>query len=117
MTQLFNFAITDSIIQIFPKSLLNNRYNIFQRFWIGLSDPKGDENWQWISDSSSPNYTNWLSDEPNGHGTEKCVEMYAGRLASFWNDISCSFSAQYICEKDEGTYTFYIDILICPIST
>ena len=42
--------------------------------------------------------------------------MYAGKLAPFWNDHACSFRTKYICEKEEGTLTFYIDFLVFAIS-
>jgi hypothetical protein len=64
--------------------------------------------WQWESDGSSPQYTNWHETEPNGRGSETCVEMYAGELAAFWNDRRCTARAKYICEKERGVCMVFI---------
>ncbi|CAB3985649.1 Hypothetical predicted protein, partial [Paramuricea clavata] len=82
------------------------------RFWIGLNDPRGNGTWKWESDSSSPQYTNWNAGEPNGIGTERCVEMFGGRLAGLWNDHYCYTYRKYICEKEESECTIII-IIIC----
>uniref|UniRef100_A0A8B9QFB4 C-type lectin domain-containing protein n=1 Tax=Apteryx owenii TaxID=8824 RepID=A0A8B9QFB4_APTOW len=41
------------------------------------------------------NYTKWRQYEPNGKGTEKCVEMYTD---GSWNDKKCNLYRLTICE-------------------
>ncbi|KFP18550.1 Pulmonary surfactant-associated protein A, partial [Egretta garzetta] len=41
------------------------------------------------------NYTKWHQYEPNGKGTEKCVEMYTD---GSWNDKKCNLYRLTICE-------------------
>ncbi|NXL39366.1 SFTPA protein, partial [Glaucidium brasilianum] len=41
------------------------------------------------------NYTKWHSGEPNGKGSEKCVEMYTDGT---WNDKKCNQHRLTICE-------------------
>nr|XP_009686333.1 PREDICTED: pulmonary surfactant-associated protein A-like isoform X1 [Struthio camelus australis]XP_009686334.1 PREDICTED: pulmonary surfactant-associated protein A-like isoform X1 [Struthio camelus australis]XP_009686335.1 PREDICTED: pulmonary surfactant-associated protein A-like isoform X1 [Struthio camelus australis]XP_009686336.1 PREDICTED: pulmonary surfactant-associated protein A-like isoform X1 [Struthio camelus australis] len=41
------------------------------------------------------NYTKWHQYEPNGKGTEKCVEMYTD---GGWNDRKCNLYRLTICE-------------------
>ncbi|KAM6306356.1 pulmonary surfactant-associated protein A2-like [Aegotheles albertisi] len=41
------------------------------------------------------NYTKWHRNEPNGKGTEKCVEMYTD---GSWNDRKCNLNRLTICE-------------------
>ncbi|XP_040461920.1 pulmonary surfactant-associated protein A1-like isoform X1 [Falco naumanni] len=41
------------------------------------------------------NYTNWHRNEPNGKGTEQCVEMYSD---GSWNDKNCNQHRLIICE-------------------
>lgn len=70
-------------------------------FWTGGYDPNLDGNWIWQDTSqkfstgfASLNtlvvprgvYTNWNGGEPNGQGSEPCVEGYPNGV---WNDISC----------------------------
>ncbi|XP_054132539.1 uncharacterized protein LOC128937174 [Melozone crissalis] len=40
-------------------------------------------------------YSNWHQHEPNGKGTEKCVEMYTDGT---WNDKTCNMYRLTICE-------------------
>ncbi|NWX01804.1 SFTPA protein, partial [Caloenas nicobarica] len=46
-------------------------------------------------DGTPLNYTKWHKYEPNGKGTEKCVEMYND---GSWNDKKCNLYRLTICE-------------------
>ena len=67
-----------------------------RHIWIGLSDLRVEDLFEWIDDSpSSPGATTsgtgfaaWDSGEPNNSGDENCVH-YAG-VSGFWNDLDCS---------------------------
>ncbi|NXG04829.1 SFTPA protein, partial [Sakesphorus luctuosus] len=43
----------------------------------------------------SLSYTKWHQHEPNGKGTEKCVEMY---MDGSWNDKKCNVYRLTVCE-------------------
>ena len=66
---------------------------------IGLHrDPNHQSRWLWV-DGSRPNFTNWLSGEPNNAGgSEACVELASQRHGWKWNDISCTASLRFVCE-------------------
>jgi len=54
---------------------------------------------QW-TDGSANTWNNWKGDEPNNAGTnEYCVEMYQSSNAGTWNDLSCTSSLPYVCER------------------
>lgn len=49
------------------------------------------------TDGQKLSYTNWKMAEPNGKTTENCVEVE--RTTGKWNDISCTASKPFICQK------------------
>ena len=56
----------------------------------------------WVSngiDMPLYNYHNWNSGEPN-NDDELCTQMYT---TGFWNDLDCSDSLQYVCERNPGS--------------
>ncbi|CAG2249554.1 CD206 [Mytilus edulis] len=70
--------------------------------WIGLNDITNEGQWNWISDGSGLNYTNWLLGEPNGFEIENCVNYckeYCGKTVYGWNDEGCHSLQGYICER------------------
>ncbi|VDI15447.1 Hypothetical predicted protein [Mytilus galloprovincialis] len=70
--------------------------------WIGLNDIENDGQWRWISDSSGPNYTNWLPAEPNGGPDENCAHYcknICGQTFYGWNDTRCKMLLGYVCER------------------
>ncbi|NXP49537.1 SFTPA protein, partial [Heliornis fulica] len=68
------------------------QYNRYAYLGIKEGETKG----QFLYINGSPlNYTNWHQYEPNGKGTEKCVEMYTD---GSWNDKKCNLYRLTICE-------------------
>jgi hypothetical protein len=70
--------------------------------WIGMLDLKHNRQWSW-SDSSSVDYYNWRSGEPNNAGNEYCVELYSDSLDANvhyrWNDMSCDSRLRaFVCK-------------------
>ncbi|XP_073478526.1 uncharacterized protein [Aquarana catesbeiana] len=64
-----------------------------KRFWIGLR--KVSKDWKWV-DETVLTFTNWNRGEPNNYASqEHCTEMVAG----VWNDLDCSNTIDYICER------------------
>lgn len=47
-------------------------------------------------------FTNWQPGQPNGLGTQLCVEMDGFFQPGLWNDANCHGTKSYICEKEEG---------------
>lgn len=69
----------------------------YKNFWIGLNDLTREGWYTWISDYSAVTYTDWMSGNPdNHHGVEDCCEI----RGSNWNDVDCSVSYSFICEKN-----------------
>ncbi|XP_068128505.1 C-type lectin domain family 10 member A-like [Hyperolius riggenbachi] len=78
-----------------------HQYTKGKAIWIGLTDQDGA--WKWVdgtSYDSSPKF--WRPGQPDNwkdHGLgggEDCAEMRSG---TGWNDLHCSESQQYVCEK------------------
>ncbi|XP_071124022.1 perlucin-like protein [Mytilus edulis] len=70
--------------------------------WIGLNDITNEGQWNWISDGSGLNYTNWLLGEPNGVKIENCVNYckeYCRKTVYGWNDEGCHSLQGYVCER------------------
>ncbi|KFQ86159.1 Pulmonary surfactant-associated protein A, partial [Phoenicopterus ruber ruber] len=77
-----NKAILDIVKQY-------NRYA-----YLGIKE--GEISGQFKSINGRPlNYTKWHQNEPNGKGTENCVEMYTD---GSWNDKACNLHRLTICE-------------------
>lgn len=53
----------------------------------------------WLS-GSLYNYHNWNNGEPNS-SDEFCTQIYTSGL---WNDLDCSDSLPYVCERNTGSY-------------
>ncbi|XP_034534274.1 galactose-specific lectin nattectin-like [Notolabrus celidotus] len=65
--------------------------------WLGGYDAAKDGVWLW-SDGSLFDFKLWGAGEPNGGGTEMCMEMnYAGR--DYVNDVSCTPKRPFFCSK------------------
>ncbi|NXG80593.1 SFTPA protein, partial [Baryphthengus martii] len=68
------------------------QYN--QYAYLGIKECEASGQFTYIN-GTPLNYTKWHQYEPNGKGTEKCVEMYTdGR----WNDKKCNQRRLTICE-------------------
>ncbi|CAM9954790.1 unnamed protein product, partial [Heterosigma akashiwo] len=64
--------------------------------WIGLNDESTEGTYVWADGTSSADYTNWNSGEPNDWGdSEDCVEITS---SGGWNDQSCSTTQGYVCQ-------------------
>ncbi|XP_058644778.1 CD209 antigen-like protein 2 [Onychostoma macrolepis] len=68
--------------------------------WIGLSDTENEGNMTWV-DNSPMKQGFWVEGEPNNHGGyEDCIELNAADpILSNWNDLSCNYTRNGICEK------------------
>uniref|UniRef100_A0A8C4DKQ4 C-type lectin domain-containing protein n=1 Tax=Dicentrarchus labrax TaxID=13489 RepID=A0A8C4DKQ4_DICLA len=89
--------------------------NIWDKFWIGLTDSGKEGTWSWVDGSPlNESLTFWFPDEPdNWTGKdpdgEDCVRM--GERAGApdlkcWFDESCKESHRSICEKPAETGHF-----------
>uniref|UniRef100_I3KV81 C-type lectin domain-containing protein n=1 Tax=Oreochromis niloticus TaxID=8128 RepID=I3KV81_ORENI len=65
--------------------------------WIGLNDKEQEGTWKWV-DGTPVTLTYWASDQPDNGGEEDCAHVRSDEKKS-WNDLSCSSSFQWICEK------------------
>ncbi|KAK6324544.1 hypothetical protein J4Q44_G00038860, partial [Coregonus suidteri] len=69
--------------------------------WIGLTDSVTEGTWKWVDGTplTTPRY--WDSGEPNGGTFQNCALMYYKSSGQrVWCDFMCSFSQQWICEKE-----------------
>jgi len=82
MNEEENKAILDIVKQY-------NRYA-----YLGIKESETSGQFLYI-DGTALNYTKWHPHEPNGKGTEKCVEMYTD---GSWNDKKCNLRRLTICE-------------------
>ncbi|KAM9115147.1 C-type lectin domain family 10 member A-like isoform 5-T5 [Pangshura tecta] len=66
-------------------------------YWLGLSDSAKEGEWRWV-DGSLLSVRFWASDEPNNFGQqgEDCGSF---RSDGKWNDVICSLTGHWICER------------------
>lgn len=69
-------------------SLMKNNSHNFA--WIGFNDIEINGIYEWV-DSSSVDYTNWHSTEPQNMANENCTSLY-GTYSGNWIDIACNGS-------------------------
>ncbi|XP_008276769.1 CD209 antigen-like protein E [Stegastes partitus] len=71
--------------------------------WIGLNDKENEGTWTWV-DGTPLTISYWENIQPdNGGGSpqwgeEDCAQIRTAE-STHWNDISCTTSLQWICEK------------------
>ncbi|XP_038577163.1 C-type lectin domain family 4 member E-like isoform X2 [Micropterus salmoides] len=77
-----------------------------QTSWIGLTDREMERSWKWI-DGTPLTLSYWMAAQPdNGNGDpewgeEDCAQLKPGEnWKNNWNDLSCSTSLRWICEKE-----------------
>ncbi|XP_049737449.1 C-type lectin domain family 4 member C-like [Elephas maximus indicus] len=67
-------------------------------YYVGLSDPEGKHQWQWVDRSPyNESVSFWHHGEPNTHD-ERCVIINFRDENWGWNDASCGETQRSICE-------------------
>ncbi|XP_012861483.1 C-type lectin domain family 4 member A [Echinops telfairi] len=67
-------------------------------YYVGLSDPEGKNQWQWVDGSPyNESTTFWRPGEPS-HRDEQCVMINSVRGSWGWNDAHCDAHQRSICE-------------------
>ncbi|KAH9490216.1 hypothetical protein Btru_049448 [Bulinus truncatus] len=69
--------------------------------WIGLDDIANENQFVWVDDGQSFNWSYWSSyfqsDQPDNYMNEDCVEMHSSNLKL--NDEQCANKFYFMCEK------------------
>ena len=65
------------------------------RIWIGISDLRGPFT---DTEGNERLYTNWAKEEPSSLLRGNCVLQLPPHQDSKWNAVSCTRSAEYVCE-------------------
>ncbi|XP_014307128.1 C-type lectin domain family 6 member A isoform X1 [Myotis lucifugus] len=81
--------------QNFIVQQLNESFSYF----LGLSDPQGNGNWQWIDQTPyTENVRLWHQGEPN-FSAEECASIVFWNPGGWaWNDVFCDSKRNSICE-------------------
>ncbi|XP_060949037.1 C-type lectin domain family 4 member E-like [Limanda limanda] len=78
------------------------------KFWIGLTDSKKENEWIWVDDTQlDPRLTfwlgkdpdNWTNENPDGEDCARMGEKDGDKDLKTWVDKSCESLQKYICEK------------------
>lgn len=91
------------------QSFLQGKFVRFRgrHFWIGLfRNSTGvipDEGWNWL-DGTALKYKNWALHQPDNWKNNEPCGMIRGH-SGYWNDIKCSESLSFICERQIGEYS------------
>ncbi|XP_063353638.1 C-type lectin domain family 10 member A-like [Pelmatolapia mariae] len=74
--------------------------------WIGLNDKEQEGTWKWV-DGTPVIFTYWSEHQPDdGGGKEDCAHFRNDEKKS-WNDIPCSTSLKWICEKAPNNFMVF----------
>ncbi|NWU49200.1 SFTPA protein, partial [Dromas ardeola] len=76
------------------KAILSIVQQYNQYAYLGIKEGQTSGQFKYIN-GMPLNYTKWHQYEPNGKGTEKCVEMYTD---GSWNDKKCNLYRLTVCE-------------------
>lgn len=67
-------------------------------YWMGLTDEMIEGRLTWIDTDLEPEFTDWLSGQPDDKGDhEDCVHFWHD-YDYLWNDALCSSLLEAICE-------------------
>ncbi|XP_054601353.1 C-type lectin domain family 4 member E isoform X2 [Nothobranchius furzeri] len=85
--------------------------DIWEGFWIGLTDSEVEGNWTWVDGSPLDSRMKfWSEGEPDDYKAysasgEDCVTIVKGEAEDLnsWTDYTCSVARKSICEKPAGT--------------
>ncbi|XP_043297448.1 C-type lectin domain family 6 member A isoform X1 [Cervus canadensis] len=68
-------------------------------YFLGLSDPQGNGNWQWIDQTPyKENVRFWHQNEPNFSAEECASIVFWDERGWGWNDVFCDSKRKSICE-------------------
>ncbi|XP_004438727.1 PREDICTED: C-type lectin domain family 6 member A [Ceratotherium simum simum] len=68
-------------------------------YFLGLSDPQGTGNWQWIDKTPyMENVRLWHQNEPNFSAEECASIVFWNHRGWGWNDVFCDSNRNSICE-------------------
>ena len=71
-------------------------------YWFGLSDFAHEGTWRWQESHQLPEYTIWLSGQPNGDG-DCGYKTFLGSNDGRWADVDCSVNSIGHCtDWDHG---------------
>ncbi|XP_066267651.1 uncharacterized protein [Branchiostoma lanceolatum] len=72
--------------------------------WIGLTDANSEGTWRFEDGQALGSYKKWSDGEPNDSGgNEDCAVIRDP--SNLWNDLSCSETKGFICERDDDECT------------
>ena len=96
--------IETEVEDYFLRTQLLSIYGGKHRFWIGGTDAHTEGRWVWGKSGRFIEYAGWAPKEPNDwhHSDEDCMDMDGISISYAWNDESCSFLQESICEKYTG---------------
>ncbi|XP_016077232.1 PREDICTED: C-type lectin domain family 6 member A-like [Miniopterus natalensis] len=88
-------VINTKVEQNFIVQQLNKSLSYF----LGLSDPQKNDNWQWVDQTSyMENVRLWHHGEPNFPGEDCASVVFWNPRGWGWNDVFCDSKRSSICE-------------------
>ncbi|ELK10424.1 C-type lectin domain family 4 member A [Pteropus alecto] len=84
--------------KIYPKDFISKKLDKKAAYYMGLSDPEGTRDWQWVDQTPyNKSATFWHQGEPSSPD-ERCVILNARSSKWGWNDVPCEPLQRSICK-------------------
>lgn len=88
-----------SLLRMFITSRMPFFLWISETSWIGATDSRLEETWQWTDSNDTFSFTAWGEKQPNNYHNQDCLTLF-DEFDYLWADEHCTNNLyKYTCEK------------------
>lgn len=107
---LFAWYSKYSLLTLFITSRMPFFLWISETSWIGATDSRLEETWQWTDSNDTFSFTAWGEKQPNNYHNQDCLTLF-DEFDYLWADEHCTNNLyKYTCEKLIEWYCIRSDI-------